>query len=188
MMRIIFLALLLLLSGCDHRAAENSPRSIASSQNYEMFRAMYMGDLETVKYLVEKDGFDVDSIISEEYKERPIHIAAYYGRTNIIEYLVSKGADIDAESLGGSSTALLVAIWKKHEGTALTLLRLGANPDIANRSGVSPCEMAIRSKLFNVAKQIPNCDPNRPAPTCPNVPPSCPRASLAPAAGHAENY
>jgi len=117
-----------------------------------------MGDITAVKDIIEKDGFDVNSIIGDRYEEKPIHVAAYYGRTDIIEYLVSKGAAIDAEQLGSNRTAFLTAIWKKHEDTALTLLRLGADPNIDTRSGLSSCERSIRSGLYNVAKKIPNCD------------------------------
>jgi len=136
-----------------------------------------MGDLAAVKKIVEKDGFDVNLIISDEYKEKPIHVAAYYGRTDIIEYLVNAGAEIDAESAGGNKTAFLTALWKKHEDTALTLLRLGANPDIKTSSGLSSCERAFRSGLYRVANAIPNCDINalKNRPPCPDAPTPCSR-------------
>jgi hypothetical protein len=182
MKKIIFILIALLLAGCDKLPDFYSQGNSAS----RMDRAMYMGDLAAVKNLVEKEGFDVNTVITNQYKERPIHIAAYYGRTSIVAYLASKGAKLDEFS--GDKTALLIAISKRNESTALALLRLGANPNINTTAGLSPCELAFRTKLYKVAAAIPKCDINvfKNRPPCPDVPTPCARASN-PASAAAES-
>jgi hypothetical protein len=59
--------------------------------------------LNAVKYLVEEHGIDVDQRDSWGYT--PLHYASVRGGNDVIEYLVSKGADPRAISRLGQSTA-----------------------------------------------------------------------------------
>jgi ankyrin repeat protein len=61
------------------------------------------GFLPAVKYLVEEHGADVNHADSWGY--RPLHYAASRGDNELIEYLVSKGADVKAITRLGQSTA-----------------------------------------------------------------------------------
>jgi ankyrin repeat protein len=57
--------------------------------------------LPTVKYLVEDLGYDVN--LRDSWGYTPLHYAAVRGGNDLIEYLVSKGADVSATSLLGQS-------------------------------------------------------------------------------------
>ena len=59
--------------------------------------------LNTVKYLVEQHGADVD--LPDAWGYTPLHYASVRGGHDVIEYLVSKGADVKALSRLGQSTA-----------------------------------------------------------------------------------
>jgi ankyrin repeat protein len=59
--------------------------------------------LNVVKFLVEEHGADVDQRDSWGYT--PLHYASVRGGNDLIEYLVSKGADVKAISRLGQSTA-----------------------------------------------------------------------------------
>ncbi len=59
--------------------------------------------LPAVKYLVEEQGADVN--LSDSWGYRPLHYAASRGDNELIEYLVSKGADVKAITRLGQSTA-----------------------------------------------------------------------------------
>ena len=61
------------------------------------------GWLPAVKYLVEELGVDVNSRDHNGYN--PVHHAAARGDNQLIEYLVSKGADVKAVSRRGQTTA-----------------------------------------------------------------------------------
>jgi ankyrin repeat protein len=59
--------------------------------------------LVAVKYLVEEHGADVN--LSDSWGYRPLHYAASRGDNELIEYLVSQGADVTAITRLGQSTA-----------------------------------------------------------------------------------
>jgi ankyrin repeat protein len=59
--------------------------------------------LPAVQYLVEVQGADVN--LSDSWGYRPLHYAASRGDNELIEYLVSKGADVKAITRLGQSTA-----------------------------------------------------------------------------------
>jgi hypothetical protein len=57
--------------------------------------------LNTLKYLVEEHGADVN--LPDSWGYTPLHYAAVRGGNDMIEYLVSKGADASAISVLGQS-------------------------------------------------------------------------------------
>ena len=57
--------------------------------------------LETVKYLVEVGGADVNT--PDAWGYTPLHYAAVHGANDLVEYLVAKGADVKAISRLGQS-------------------------------------------------------------------------------------
>jgi ankyrin repeat protein len=59
--------------------------------------------LPAVKYLVEEHGADVN--LADSWGYRPLHYAASRGDNELIQYLVSKGADVKALTRLGQSTA-----------------------------------------------------------------------------------
>ncbi len=59
--------------------------------------------LNTVKYLVEEHGADVN--LADSWLYRPLHYAAARGDNELINYLVEKGADVTAITRLGQSTA-----------------------------------------------------------------------------------
>lgn len=125
-------------------------------------RAIRNNDISAVMAIIDKRNFNVNLVIGARYEERPIHVAAYYGRDEIIKYLAMKGADLNALNKGGKRTALLTAIWKDHESTALLLLSLGADSTIKTSSGLSACTVANRAvargaQLLTVIHALPNC-------------------------------
>jgi uncharacterized protein len=101
--------------------------------------------LETTKYLV---GLGVDVNAVGQFGWTALHCATYQGLNDVIEFLVSKGAKIDAfDRLGQTPLSISLSVLTKDAGakrlqiprryrreTAELLLRLGATP--LNKSGV----------------------------------------------------
>ncbi len=56
----------------------------------------------------------------------PLHVAAEFGHRNVAEYLLNRGADIEARTEGGL-TPLHTAAWEGHRDVADCLLSHGAN-------------------------------------------------------------
>jgi ankyrin repeat protein len=77
------------------------------------------------KYLIETKGLDVNH--QRKGSTGLIHIAASEGETEFIEYLLSKGANVDLTSELG--TPLEWAIQAKKKKVADLLLKKGANPN-----------------------------------------------------------
>lgn len=60
------------------------------NENDSIMWAIKNGDLDQVKELIEQKNFDVNQEISARF---PIHYAADYGQADVLDYLLSKGAD-----------------------------------------------------------------------------------------------
>ncbi|KAI9316960.1 ankyrin repeat-containing domain protein [Zopfochytrium polystomum] len=76
------------------------------------------GHLGVVELLVER---------SASLERNPLYFAAQNGRTDVIEYLVMKGADVNATTRR-DLTPFFAACKNGHTDAAKVLLRLGANP------------------------------------------------------------
>jgi len=100
----------------------------------------------TAKYLVEH-GADVNAV--GEFGWTPLHAASYQGLTDVIEFLVSKGANLETkDKLGQTPLSISLSILTKEAGArrlqiprryrgevAQLLLKLGATP--ISKSGVN---------------------------------------------------
>lgn len=71
------------------------------------------------------------------------HLAALYGRTELIEPLCSMGVDVNSTNNKGDTAALLATRFNNVD-TMRALLALGANVRIANDKGSSPLYWAVR--------------------------------------------
>ncbi|GFS04595.1 myotrophin [Elysia marginata] len=88
------------------------------------------GELGDVKTLIEKEGIDVNT---EVQGRLPLHYAADYGQTEVLDYLLSKGARVNAPDKYGI-TPLLSAIFEGHTDSVKLLLekkadKTGKSPD-----------------------------------------------------------
>jgi ankyrin repeat protein len=102
--------------------------------------------IDTAKLLVERGGVDVTAV--GQYGWTALHAASYQGLTDVIEYLVSKGADVnEMDSFGQTPLSIALAVLVQDIGArrlqiprryrrdvAELLLRLGATP--LDKSGV----------------------------------------------------
>lgn len=102
--------------------------------------AAYKGLLPFVKRLVEA-GADVNL-----YGWSPLVYAAFSGRTAVVEYLLGKGAEVNATTPNGL-TALLFAARFGHLEVVELLLRNKADPNMANDRG------ADRNRLGSEVRQ-----------------------------------
>ncbi|KAI1309395.1 Myotrophin [Halotydeus destructor] len=96
------------------------------------------GDLDQVREHIEKNNIEVNSSIDG----RPlIHYAADYGHTEVIQYLIQKGANVNSTDKHGIS-ALLAAIWEGHVSSVKLMLEKGADKSGKTPDGKSYLEAA----------------------------------------------
>ena len=90
--------------------------------------AIYTGDLEKVKNLIEK-GADVN--IKDHSKFTPLHETASCGKKDMVELLINKGADVNAKDISGN-TALSWAVHHGYTDIVKMLLAKGADVNAKN--------------------------------------------------------
>uniref|UniRef100_A0A914XED6 Myotrophin n=1 Tax=Plectus sambesii TaxID=2011161 RepID=A0A914XED6_9BILA len=108
------------------------------------------GDLDQVRQAITEANVNADLD-----GRKPIHFAADYGQNEVIDYLLSKGADINAVDSHGI-TALLAAIWEGHTESVKLLLSRGARRDVKAPDGSSYAECADKAEI-KVLLMAQNC-------------------------------
>jgi ankyrin repeat protein len=99
--------------------------SLEGDREFNLIRAADNGQLEIVKFLVEK-GVDVDAATQEGVT--PLMYASQNGYTEMMEYLIGKGADVNATPYN-DVTPLIGAVRTGHYEAVQLLLESGAKVD-----------------------------------------------------------
>lgn len=117
----------------------------------DILGAAERGELDSVRALLESDPQLLNVIDQGGYT--PLHKAAYNGHVEIVEYLISKGADLNARSNSGS-TPLHGAAFHGHPEAVRTLIEKGAEIDIKNNGGYTPFLGACAGGRFDAASLL----------------------------------
>ena len=86
-------------------------------------------------------------------KETPLHTACLNGRLPIVQYLIEKGADIEAKNQE-KKTPLHYASWNGQTNVVKYLLSKGANKNAKNTSGTTPYDITCYSIKDRSQKNI----------------------------------
>ncbi|KFB69243.1 ankyrin repeat domain-containing protein [Candidatus Accumulibacter vicinus] len=106
--------------------------------------AAYKGKLPFVKRLVEA-GADVNL-----YGWPPLIYASFNGHAAVVDYLLKKGAEVNATTDNGS-TALLFAARFGHLEVVELLLQNNADPNLANERGATAIDWALKTENTDIA-------------------------------------
>ncbi|XP_055375467.1 myotrophin [Condylostylus longicornis] len=101
------------------------------------------GELDQVKDYIEKTNVDLNNEISGRC---PVHYAADYGQKEILEFLISKGVDVNLKDKHGI-TALLAAIWEGHTECVRLLLANGAVKEGTTPDGTNYIDAAEKDEI-----------------------------------------
>ncbi|VDK22061.1 unnamed protein product, partial [Taenia asiatica] len=116
-----------------------------SSEN-QIFDACRLGDISRVVTLLDK-GVSVDLKDTTGRKSTPLHFAAGYGRLNVVELLIIKGADVSAKDDGGL-IPLHNACSFGHTEVVQLLLAANSDPNAQDNWHYTPLhEAAIKGKV-----------------------------------------
>lgn len=107
------------------------------------------GDLDKVKQAVSQAGFDINADVG--MGRALIHCAADYGQTEVLEFLIANGANVNAKDKHGI-TPLLNAIFEGHTASVKLLLSKGADKTVKAPSGESALESAEKDEIKDLLR------------------------------------
>ena len=115
----------------------------------DIHKAAGQGDLDKVKEILEKnpellDGEDVQG-------NTPLTLAANSGRKEVVEYLITKGADLNSTNTY-KYTPLHYSILRRHIGIAGMLVEAGADVNVPNVWGYTPLHTCAGRNFLKEAK------------------------------------
>lgn len=89
----------------------------------------------------------------EDNNKTVLMYACWVGNLEAVQYLVSKGADVNAQDSGGA-TALHLAVWKGFNPIALYLIENGASGQTMSQDGMTPLDIAIMKENKTITEAI----------------------------------
>ena len=101
-------------------------------------RACANDELDQAKAYYEERPTDLN--LADNAGNTPLQIASLSGFTNIVQFLLSKGCDIDTKNID-ADTPLIDAVENCHVDVVRLLLDGGANPRLGNGKGDEPYEL-----------------------------------------------
>lgn len=144
----LWVAALSCTSGCmkEPEASEIQAGSTRSAQQdrqfAELLNACAAGDQRRVAQILEGDGISLVNAQTNETGATALERATEFGRAEIVDLLIVKGASPDVRGNEGR-TPLMQAAYKGHERIVTSLLKAGANPNAAeSRYGDTPLILA----------------------------------------------
>ena len=127
---VIFLAL--------YRGDKAGAFAIASKKpELDVFEASALGDVERIKKIVSHDPTSVSLYSPDGFTA--LALAAYLGQKESVEYLIEKGADLNAAAKNETGyTALTGAVSQNHNEIVRVLVRKGAQVNHGYEGGFTP--------------------------------------------------
>ena len=101
-----------------------------------MFQAIENGNLDEVKHFVEEDSASYYLVVADEYGYTAVHQAADFNQLVIAEYLIGKGADVNAKA-DNDVTPIFIATYRNSPKMIKLLLKAGADINVQSAKGIS---------------------------------------------------
>jgi len=114
-----------------------------------IMHAAWKGRVEAVKWLLAHGA----KINREPRQWTALHYAAFAGQSEMVTYLVDRGADLDARSTNGS-TPLMMAVYEGKEAVVKQLITLGADRRIRNDYGEGAMDWAFKHERLAIARLV----------------------------------
>ena len=135
---LLAIALAAVLTPAVHGSAQSPAPSPAAATT--IHDAATRGDLEAVKAAIAADPAVVDAE-KPPNKKTALHYAAQNGRTEVVAFLLDKGADVNRPNIAGE-TPLHYAVGLPDPAVVNLLLARGANPNARTTNGATPLRTA----------------------------------------------
>jgi ankyrin repeat protein len=118
-----------------------------------VFEACAVGELARVKDWVEQQPEWVNAYASDGFQ--PLGLAAFFGHADIVEFLLSKGADVNSPSRNPMRVMPLhSAIANRHTEIVRLLLDQGADVNATQADDFTPLHEAAQNGMLEVAQWL----------------------------------
>jgi ankyrin repeat protein len=112
-----------------------------------------MGNLDQVRRCLDKEPGSINSFASDGYF--PLGLAAFFGKLEIVQYLLDHGADVNLAAKNSARvTALHGAVTRGAAEIVEFLLDHGANPNALQESGFAPLHSAAAAGQEAIARLL----------------------------------
>ncbi len=130
-----------ILAAVYHRQKEIVNLLVARGAALSLYEAAAAGELERVERLLDESSGSVNTFSADGWT--PLHLAAFFGHTKIVELLLARGADVTLRSQNpNGNTPLHAALAANHKMAAGLLIGHGADLDAADAGGWRPLHLA----------------------------------------------
>ncbi|CAF0780577.1 unnamed protein product [Adineta steineri] len=117
--------------------------------------AVIKNRLKTIKFLVKDNYVNIDGTQQNAYpKYNSLMLSACDGRTEIVTYLLKKGANIDERTPRSHETAVGCAAMGGHLGIVKLLCSAGASTDMKINRAKTAIALALRYNRLHVVKHL----------------------------------
>ncbi len=139
-------ALASVLQAQDTIKPNNSPGAdLPAALRSEFFQAAAKGDVARATELLAQQPLLLNSRPDNDHRN-PLIIAAWKNQAEMAKFLLSHGADIEAEDYIWGASALGWAGWYGHPEVAAVLIEAKAEVNHPNRGGATPLNSALTAK------------------------------------------
>lgn len=126
---------------------------LSSGAELNLYEAATVGALDRVRALVAKDSAIVNSYSGDGFP--PLSLAAFFGHIEVVEFLLARGAEINAAAKNPMKVMPLHgAVAGRHTAIAEMLLARGADANARQQMGFTPLHEAANSGQEVLAKLL----------------------------------
>lgn len=124
--------------------SEDIITKFSGNKSKKLFKVAEDGNVKKLKELLEDKEVDVNQSNPKENEDTPLHAAAKWNRSEVVEILLSKGADVDKPNDDNQTPLMLAVLNNYKDTTAEMLIRHGADINKTDKNGKKPIHMACK--------------------------------------------
>ncbi len=133
-----------LLLACYYNKHQIVKVILKHTQSISVFEAAAAGLADVVTELIEEEPSTIDSYSDHGFTI--LGLAVHFGNTDVVRYLLRKGADTNLSSRNGYAVyPLHTAIGADYEEISKMLVEAGAAVNVAQASGMTPLHLAAQN-------------------------------------------
>jgi ankyrin repeat protein len=142
-----------ILTAVYHRQKEIVNLLVARGVTMTVFEACAAGEVERVERLIASDRSAINGFSADGWT--PLHLAAFFGHTQLAELLLAHDADVAARSRNANgNTPLHAALAGNHKMVAGLLVGRGGDVNAADAGGWRPLHLAAANNNLDAIKAL----------------------------------